>query len=456
MLNKNLKGMMKKVNDFPKNYKRIIVKLIMLYVVLMPFIHIPMISHVLPFKDGYFLPKALFSHFIILLVSGVYLLGKMEELKEEKIKINLKIKASIQDISIFFMLIWVILSSMLSQHKDIVLIGFKHRYEGMLMLSIYLFLFLIAYKYFNKDDVHKLITLLLIASIPISIYGILQFYNIELLPDSVRSLRHRHAASTFGNRNFSGSYAAMMFTLSAIWYLKTKKIVFLLSSNLLFYLLVASMTRSAWLGAFFSAITTSILFRNIINNNIKRFIILVFSCSLLFGLLNIDQYVSNRVLGLKTDIDRISSSDVAQVRKVGSNRGFIYTNTIPLLPNSILVGTGPDTFHQVFDKEKVKEEFGENSKKNFDKAHSEYLQSFVTIGFPYLVFYLILLWTTLKKLYSQKNNLVAAALFGSILSYTIQATFNISVVSVAPIFWIILGFGLNQINENISGGNKVE
>jgi hypothetical protein len=459
MLNKKLKGMMKKVNEFPKNYKRIIVKLIMFYAVLMPYVHFPMLSHIMPFKDGHTFPKVLFTYFIMLLISGVYLLGKMDERKtsqEKQIGIKLRLKPSIQEISMFGMLMWIILSSILSPYKEIVYFGFMRRYEGMFILSIYLVICFISYKLFSKDDMHKLITLLLISSIPISMYGIFQFYNIELLPDSIRGTANRHAFSTFTNRNFSGSYAAMMFTLSVIWYLKTTKLIFLISSNLLFYLLIASMTRSAWLGAFFATITTIILFRNIINNNIKRFAILVFSCSLLFGVLNLDSYVSSRVFGVKREISRISSSDINQIKKIGSQRGFIYLNTIPLLPNSIIIGTGPDTFYEAFDKEKVKTEHTEGDKKILDKAHSEYLQSFVTIGFPYVVFYLVLLWITLKKLYSQKNNLVACALFASILSYTIQATFNISVVSVAPIFWIILGFGLNQINENISGGNKVE
>lgn len=41
---------------------------------------------------------------------------------------------------------------------------------------------------------------------------------------------------------------------------------------------------------------------------------------------------------------------------------------------------------------------------------------------------------------SGKNKFIQSTLFFAVLAYSLQAAFNISVVTVAPVFWTILGF----------------
>ena len=82
-----------------------------------------------------------------------------------------------------------------------------------------------------------------------------------------------------------------------------------------------------------------------------------------------------------------------------------------------------------------------------DKVHCEYLHIAVTTGIPSLVAYMVFLIIIAKKILDKykkdKNNIIIFAIGLSILSYLIQATFNVSVTHVAPIFWAMLGIGLN-------------
>lgn len=148
----------------------------------------------------------------------------------------------------------------------------------------------------------------------------------------------------------------------------------------------------------------------------------------------------SRTFSLKSDVMDISSD------KAGSNRIFIWKNSLKLIPNSPILGSGPDTLGEVF-----MEKFGEEAKVAFndddiivDKAHNEYLQQAVTTGIPSMIIYIAFGLTILIRAHKNiKSNKLLIPLFCSILGYAVQAFFNISVVSVAPIMWVLLGITAN-------------
>ena len=53
-----------------------------------------------------------------------------------------------------------------------------------------------------------------------------------------------------------------------------------------------------------------------------------------------------------------------------------------------------------------------------------------------------------------KDKIQTALLFG-VIGYLIQAFFNISVVSVAPIFWILLGLLAKTYNDPLTDSEKI-
>ena len=80
-----------------------------------------------------------------------------------------------------------------------------------------------------------------------------------------------------------------------------------------------------------------------------------------------------------------------------------------------------------------------------DKAHNEYLQISSTMGIPSLIIYLTFLTLILKP--RAKNMFKDDLSFGLsmvIISYLVQAFFNISTIGVAPLFWAVLGLSDNK------------
>lgn len=143
-----------------------------------------------------------------------------------------------------------------------------------------------------------------------------------------------------------------------------------------------------------------------------------------------------------------------------SNRGYIWSRTIPMLKDTVIIGYGPDNFPMVFPQEDYVGRFNVGSSGMIDilidKPHNMYLQSAVNTGILSLVS-LISIWSIYLidslKIYIKGNiksfaEYMGAVIFLSISAYLIAGIFNDSVVSVAPLFWVLLGTGIG-INRMI-------
>lgn len=147
--------------------------------------------------------------------------------------------------------------------------------------------------------------------------------------------------------------------------------------------------------------------------------------------------------------------------KLGSARGYIWSRAIPLLKNTVILGNGPDTFPFVFPQNELIAKYYALDTPNItvDKAHNLYLQMALNYGVIALLAFLVITIVYLVdsfKLYAFKENynLDKTSMLGAITSlgvvgYLITGLFNDSVVSVAPVFWIVFGVGvaLNFMNR---------
>ncbi len=139
--------------------------------------------------------------------------------------------------------------------------------------------------------------------------------------------------------------------------------------------------------------------------------------------------------------------------RLGSSRGYIWSRTLPLLKETILIGHGPDTYAMYFPQDDVigKLKFFSTPRIIVDKPHNMYLQTAINTGILSL-FALFWLWgnylysSLILYFKSDLNNWkerLGISLMGSVTAYLIAGFFNDSVISVAPVFWIILGLGIS-------------
>lgn len=139
--------------------------------------------------------------------------------------------------------------------------------------------------------------------------------------------------------------------------------------------------------------------------------------------------------------------------KFGSGRGYIWSRTLPMLKKTILIGYGPDTFFLHYPNHDYLGKLRHVSRgiqRVIDKPHNMFLQVGVNTG----VFSLLALTYLFARFIFQSYRaneklipdsellLILQSINLSLIAYLVAALFNDSVISIAPIFWCLLGLGI--------------
>ncbi|MDO5061746.1 MAG: O-antigen ligase family protein [Peptostreptococcaceae bacterium] len=138
--------------------------------------------------------------------------------------------------------------------------------------------------------------------------------------------------------------------------------------------------------------------------------------------------------------------------RLGSGRGYLWSRSIPLIKNTLILGYGPDNYLAVFPHGDylAKAILTENILMIVDKPHNMYLQWMINEGvvatlalmlsFAIFVVHAIRSVRRQERYSSREHWLIGCLL--AVISYLGTGFFNDSAVSVAPIFWAVLGIGM--------------
>jgi energy-coupling factor transporter transmembrane protein EcfT len=142
---------------------------------------------------------------------------------------------------------------------------------------------------------------------------------------------------------------------------------------------------------------------------------------------------------------------------LASGRGYLWSRSIPLLKDSLFIGSGADTFVTVFPQQ----DYVNSYNAGFDgelvtRPHSMFLQIGIQSGvialIAFLALYIIYLFSSIKLyIKSRFNNIMYQAgisIFIGITAYMISGISNDSTITVAPVSWVLLGIGI-AINHQL-------
>ena len=135
-----------------------------------------------------------------------------------------------------------------------------------------------------------------------------------------------------------------------------------------------------------------------------------------------------------------------------SSRGYIWSKSLPIVINSLLIGQGVDSFIIAFPQGDLigKARFFDNPYMMIDKAHNIYLQTAINTGVvsslaQIALFGIFQVWAVKRLIAAPNlNTPYCATLLGAtvgVVGYMVTGLSTDSLVSVAPIFWAILGLG---------------
>ncbi len=351
-------------------------------------------------------------------------------------------KINYVDIIIYFLIILALISTILAQDITISIFGETNRNEGLLTILNYYFVFLNVKNICHKNYKEKIIKLFLILGIIQVIYAFLQVYtDFSFIKHFSKEYM---AMGLCGNPNFFGSYMVMLVLISSTLYLFNKKNIYLILSIIYALGLYLANSTAPFIGFLLGLIFLIIVyFKNINKVNLIKLIILLIALFFIndyfFNLRYETIKENNRRYNIKYEITDTVNSIVSKNEEYnyGSSRIRLWKNLIPVAKKYYLFGAGLDNLRVVYPQDKG---------LIYDKAHNVYYQILITNGIFALIIYCLLCLIIFIKGFKFKNEFYIA-MFIAFVGYCIQAFGNISVIDVAPYFFIILGLLYSKDNE---------
>ena len=347
------------------------------------------------------------------------------------------------------------LATVTSINPQLSLWGSRDNPQGTItVLSVVVFFLLIANALWTREQLDRMITAILLGSIPVAVYGLSQYLGLDPLDwitDSVSPV-----LSTMGRSNFLGSYLAMVtpFTLARIVIRRGGGAA--LRYTLILVLQVTCLLLTLARGAWLSFLGGSLVFLWLLARRWHSWALLAISIMAL--LIGVWLFVSMNNIGLpqwamhKTaNMPQGSEPSFAELRMASVEaRITIWKSTLSLIPARWLLGYGPETFATVFSSRYPPElaRF-EGPDVMVDDPHNLILDQLSATGIVGLLaflcvivgFYRVLLGTFSRGI-DRPTEATLAAIMGSATAFLIQAQFNPDVIVLVALFWLVLGLGM--------------
>ncbi len=341
----------------------------------------------------------------------------------------------ITDYIVFGIIIFAVISCVFAIDQKVSLFGQGGRYEGFFAILYYISLYLLA-TFVSKDKKKYLIYFFLFLGFIQSIYSFLQIEHSHFVSISYH-FGDTWATGFLFNPNFFAELIILCLAYAMGFLLeeeksKCRKIIFIILFCVYFSALAISNTLSCFVGFLF------ILFYSFLYGFIRKRKIPCF-LMLLLGMFLLLFYSIRNQTTLLGDFHK-TSGEVQNIvggnldSNYGTKRLGVWMETIKIVPKYLLHGSGIDNFDQAFgEKHLIVGHY------RFDKAHNDYLQILVTQGIFSLLCFLSLFFIICVRgvFLTYKNHEIYFLL--PVIGYLVQIFFNISVVEVAPLFYVSLG-----------------
>ncbi len=348
--------------------------------------------------------------------------------------IKKKYKFNILDIIVLLILLFGLISVKYALFSRYALEGLPRRYEGFYAILYYFTLFYIS-SFIKKKNKKYIAYTIIFTGVIQAIFGYLQITQSGVV-EVIDNDGIIWAIGFTNNPNFFGSY--MLLSLSFVLGLfinekeRTKEIIFGALVLILTIGLLASNTLSCVVGLFVELLI--LLIYCIKTKIVKKLIIpiiIIFSMFIILDKCNITTLTQD-ILKTKNETVEIAKGNVNE--RYGTQRIAIWKGVLEIVPDNLIHGVGIDNLGLAYDGGPLI-----IGRKLVDKAHNELLQILVTEGIfcllCYLALYGIILFKGTIRTFKKKEIYLLLPVVG----YIVQSMFNISVIEVAPIFYISLG-----------------
>jgi O-antigen ligase len=326
--------------------------------------------------------------------------------------------------------------------------GASDRHGALTIASTLVFFLLVSSALRAQKQVERVITVLLLGSVPIALYGVAQHLGLDpinWITDSVSPV-----LSTMGRSNFLGAYLAMVLPFSLSRILRpvdgTQRLRYTIILLLQMSCLLLTQARAAWLGFTVGCL----LFLALLARRwrswplVASFMFVLVAGSLFFV------RMSGAVAANATEVSQSQAPSFSELREASADRRIIiWQNTLRLIPARWLLGYGPETYLSVFSSHHPPGTLYDGKDALVDDPHNLLLDQLMAVG---VVGFLAFVWTivrfyrvALRTFGREKNRwgeTTVAAILASATAFLVQAQFTPDVIVLVVLFWLVLALGV--------------
>jgi O-antigen ligase len=340
-------------------------------------------------------------------------------------------------------------STIFSINPVISLLGSYKRYDGLLSLMIYVFLFYIVVTHVDRKTINLFVTAIIITAGLICVYGFCQGFGFDFSWSTSFGFGGR-MMSTLGHPAFLSAYLTMILPLIYYKAIKCRNLYSLCFYLLCIILLLISFyltkTRATFIGLILSNICFFVLIGKAVikSNKVKIAIIL----SIIIGISIVFNFKANSPIKRAVSDLKVISAEKAEKAKFKLS-GTIYTRwqtaqiAIEVIKDFPVFGLGYDCFGIVYLY--YLEEYLEIHKDATivkeiqDRVHNDILDTMVQTGIIGLCVYLWFVGTCVW-IYKNKRSMLATAILAGLCAYMVQNQFSFGHIPILMMFWVMLGF----------------
>ena len=401
-----------------------------------------------------FLYPSYYQPYIVMIFGGIFVLLIVLNLISRAV--SGKFKLYLADIFFFTLTAFMLISMFCSVNFGVFADGVLFYSERPETFLCYYGLFFAGSMIVDPNLRKKLLFSYAIIAVIEGILGFLQSFNIEISYCLYAVNRMPNTAyGTLQNTNFYGTLSCVLTAAVSGLFIFSSKLLkskaakwgTLALSLLLFYTLLASKARLAWIGMagmiFMYIVSLIVMRKGAIDKDSLRQITIDF-LTLIIGYIAViiiaiicTPYITSRIEVTAEDLQEKAGSD-----GFGNGRGRIWRAALNSVRRHWLTGIGLDNLAQAF-REMPGWKQGDYVQS---KGHCEYIHTLATQGVFALANYLVMLICAgagaVKTVFTEKDDVKRSLTWiflGVFIAYAAQATLSSSIMNVAPYFWIIAG-----------------
>lgn len=175
-----------------------------------------------------------------------------------------------------------------------------------------------------------------------------------------------------------------------------------------------------------------------------------------------DGYYYQNAAGRLNRMTKIEKTDLHGLEYFGSARGYIWSRVFPLLSKYLLIGSGPDTFAEVFPQNDYagKIVYADDPDRVIEKAHNDFLMKWVQTGLLSVICMVVFYVLFIVKCHTGYRQLIqnecgtrqfpmrlrlGLGCYLSCISFIAASFVNDSTLQTSPLFWIFAGIALSCV-----------